>query len=1284
MIHKGGKETGDLPVTLISNEVPRGRPLIQVKINEVMLTCFIDTGSEITLLKDTVRRKVNLKSAVPSFRAMRGATGHSFRSIEKANVFFDIGKGIKSTHVVEVVGENISFPGDVLLGVDFLRRFNFKLTAYHSPYRNYVTFNGVKLDVQYSDSPSVGVQAFVGAVQTFRPRACTDILALVVHTIVCPPNSGRYVECLVARPFSDTQAAVSGCTAQVLVPYGVSDVEDSRVNIWVVNDRSHPVIIQQGMCLAHLDYIGEVLAPTDTAAQNKGPSTVDNESDPHVAVIMTPGLPIEEEIEADEFDEMYGITDFGYSNDEFMVFPPVNTDVCSIGNVVRQESSIPAADLEHLGSVRRQQLLDVIGRYPNLFDEETPLGCLPDIKHSIRTKDAQPIRTRQWRLPESARTTIRKECDQMLKDGIIEPSNSPWLSPVVLVKKKDGGIRFCVDYRNLNKITIVDTYPMPRLDQSLDDLSGKLWFTALDARSAYWTIEVEPRDRPKTAFSDGYRLFQFRRMPFGLATAPSTFQRAINTVLNPVLGHHALAYLDDVVIYSHNFEEHLAHLDETLHLLARSGFKLNISKCQFAKNEFKFLGFLVTPEGILPDPSKVEAISKMTPPRTVRQVRQFLGATGFFRRHIEHYATVAAPLTKLLRKSEKFQWGPDQQVAFQKLIAHLTAAPVLRKPDFQRRFEVHTDASSVAIGACLLQRDDKGRPQAVAYFSRKLRDSEKAFAPIDFEALAVVEAVRHFDPYLYGRPFDIFTDHQPLVGVFKKPTRSPRMTRWGHELALYNYDLKYKPGAVNRVPDLLSRKINLIDDPLSPQVVANAQGEDPLWREIIAYLRERRPPRRRLPLPLEEFEMRDGLLYHTRLLNGRILQQLVIPRALREEALKQAHGSEDAAHPGIFRTYCKLRDQYYFPQMLATVRKYVASCQACQRRKGVAGRAPLAALPEVTQPLERVSADLIDMAGSSSGHRYLLVIIDHYTRYLQLIPLFSKEANNVADAFIEHFVTLFGPPRTILTDNGLEFANRLFRQVCEVLKVKTKYVTRYHPQANGMVERANRVVKDALSILAEQHPDDWVKLIPHVRLALNTAVHRSINETPLYLLLGRDNYFPTALTNFQEADEDAARLLQGQLREARETAVQTSRNTRERWTQDYNRRARGRFKPEVGDLVLIRVFHPEMRRHRSRLGPRWRGPVRVLKQIGPVTYIVRDPISAHKELRCHVNQLRKYIVREEFEFMRPPVENNPNDVAEDPQKSARRLLPAPSGRERLGGARRPLDFTTIRAIGFRW
>jgi len=221
----------------------------------------------------------------------------------------------------------------------------------------------------------------------------------------------------------------------------------------------------------------------------------------------------------------------------------------------------------------------VLQRHSVLFDESAPLGKVPNIKHHIPTADTDPIRTRQLRLPESGRAIIREECDKMLREGIIAPSTSPWLSPVVLVKKKDGGIRFCVDYRGLNRVTTADTFPMPRLDQMIDELSGTQWFSALDAKSAYWTVEVEPKDRNKTAFSDGFRLLHFNRMPFGLATDPSTFQRAINAVLSPVLGKHALAYLDDVVVYSRSFEEHLSHLDEVLGLLVQAGFRLNVSKC---------------------------------------------------------------------------------------------------------------------------------------------------------------------------------------------------------------------------------------------------------------------------------------------------------------------------------------------------------------------------------------------------------------------------------------------------------------------------------------------------------------------------------------------------------------------------------------------------------------------------------------------------------------------------------------------------------------------------------
>jgi len=1120
-------------------------------------------------------------------------------------------------------------------------------------------------------------------------------------------------------------AMVTGLTAQVLIPRSLVNVSGERVKIWVVNDRNKPVILQQGSPVAQMELTDEIFESHKSLCNDRSDglsaqgnrvncvndfncfSSVDdfdefycsddfngsnfdfidgggfdncfNDLDEVYCFADSPregSTPFEDF--TDHFDNHFGVADFGYDAEDFDVFPSISADVLPIVTPSGDESFIDKASLEHLGSVRRDQLLSVLRNHSILFEESAPLGKIPNIKHTIPTTDTQPIRTRQWRLPESARANIREECDKMLLDGVIESSTSPWLSPVVLVRKKDGGIRFCVDYRQLNRVTVADAYPMPRLDQAIDELSGTKWFTALDAKSAYWTIEVDSKDRPKTAFSDGFRLFQFRRMPFGLATAPSTFQRAINAILSPALGKHALAYLDDVVVYSRSFEDHLDHLDEVLDLLERAGFRLNVAKCQFATNSFKFLGFLVTPQGISPDPGKVEAISKMQPPRTARQIRQFLGATGFFRRHVPNYATLAAPLTKLLRKNEKFVWGKEQQAAFEQLKDRLVTAPILRKPDFNKPFEVHSDASGIAIGSCLMQRNEEGIPQAVAYHSRKLRDSERNFPIIDLEALAVVESVRNYNAYLYGRSFIIYTDHRPLIHVFRQPTKSIRMTRWSHELSFYNYVIKYKPGASHHLPDLLSRKVVAIDADFDPQQVAEAQNNDPLWRDVIDYLKERRIPRRKIPLPLDEFELRDDLLYHNRVLPERVIQQLVIPRSLRNKVLELSHCDRSAAHPGIFRTYCRLRDRYYFPQMLSEVRKFVQACNECQRRKGLVSRqAPLASMPDVFQPLERVSADLIDMVPSARGHRYVLVIVDHFSRFLQMVPLVDKGAESVADAFVDHYFTLFGPPRAILTDNGGEFVNNLFKQVCEILKVKTMHTTSYHPQANGMVERVNRVVKDSLAMIIGQHPQDWDKLIPHVRLALNTAIHRSVNQTPLYLLTGRDSYFPAILTNYQDLDEDAARMLRVRLREAREAAVESTRNSRERWARDYNRKVRRRFSPEVGDLVLVRIIRPRRPHRVAALAPRWSRPVRVLKKVGPVNYVVQDPYTPGKELKCHINQLRRYVPREEFEFPEAPRDEtqDPDEPADDHENDHGEgedyedlAVPGPSGLAQRGGS----------------
>lgn len=295
----------------------------------------------------------------------------------------------------------------------------------------------------------------------------------------------------------------------------------------------------------------------------------------------------------------------------------------------------------------------------------------------------------------------------MLRAGVIEQSTSPWLSPVVLVKKTGGALRSCVDYRKLNQITIADTYPLPRIDELLDELSPTDTFTTLDARAAYRSIDVHPNDRPKTAFSDGYCLFQFCRLPFGLSTAPTTFQRTMNFVLSPVLGRHTLAYLDDIVVYSRGFERHLKDLEETLQLLMAAGLKLNAEKCTIAATSINFLGFTISPEVVAPDHEKVAAITDTPAPKTVKEVRGFLGATGFFRKYIEGYANIAAPLLLLLKKGQRWKWEEDQQQAFAKLKERLATAPILKQPDFTRPFELHTDASSLALGAVLLQRETK-------------------------------------------------------------------------------------------------------------------------------------------------------------------------------------------------------------------------------------------------------------------------------------------------------------------------------------------------------------------------------------------------------------------------------------------------------------------------------------------------------------------------------------------------------------------------------------------------
>ena len=394
----------------------------------------------------------------------------------------------------------------------------------------------------------------------------------------------------------------------------------------------------------------------------------------------------------------------------------------------------------------------------------------------------------------------------MLKKGIIEESYSPWSSPVVLVTKKNGKTRFCVDYRKLNEITKKDNHPIPRIDDMLDKFQGSQWFTSIDLKSGYWNVMMDEKDKEKTAFITSEGLYQFNVMPFGLCNAPGTFQRLMHKVLGNLIYTMAPVYLDDINIHSQTFEQHLLDIQEVFDKLRNAKLKLGRDKCHFCKDEIEFLGYIVSKDGIKTDEKKIQKIRDFPRPNDVTQLRGFLGLAGYYRRFIRDYAKHCKPMNKLLAKDEPFVWGKEQQKSFDKIKQKLITSPVLIYPDFNKPFRLYTDASNIALGAVLQQKSDDDKEHPVAFLSRTLNKLEQKYHSTELECLAVKWAVEKLSHYLKGRKFTIISDYKNLKWWFNnfKDDKS-RRARWRIFMQQYDFDVEYKKGVENKVADALSR-----------------------------------------------------------------------------------------------------------------------------------------------------------------------------------------------------------------------------------------------------------------------------------------------------------------------------------------------------------------------------------------------------------------------------------------------------------------------------------------------
>jgi hypothetical protein len=690
------------------------------------------------------------------------------------------------------------------------------------------------------------------------------------------------------------------------------------------------------------------------------------------------------------------------------------------GRTISWEGLSTASGPAARGLSAEEPLLDaLLGAFGRVF--ATPTGLPPKRAHDHRIllkPDAQPVAVRPYRYPAAHKDELERQCAAMMEQGIVCRSDSPFSSPVLLVKKADGSWRVCVDYRALNAMTVKDAFPIPVVDELLDELNDAKFFSKLDLQSGYHQVRMRPEDIHKTVFRTHDSLYEFLVMAFGLCNAPATFQALMNDVLRPFLRRFVLVFFDDILIYNRTWADHLRHLRAVLEELRRHQLFVKRTKCSFGASAVAYLGHVISAAGVAMDPVKVQAIHDWSAPRSARAVCGFLGLAGYYRKFVHNYGTVAAPLTALLKKDGS-TWDDAAATTFSALKAAVTSAPVLAIPNFAKLFVVECDASTVGFGAVLVQ---EGHP--VAYFSRPVAPRHRALAAYERELIGMVQAVRHWRPYLWGRRFLVKTDHHSLKYLLDQRLATIPQHHWVDRLLGFDFTVEYRSGATNTVVDALSRRDNEEGELLAISAprfdfverLRHAQATDPA---LVAVHDELRVGTRTAP-----WTITDGIVA----LVGRLYIPLASP--LLQEILAAVH---DDGHEGVHRTLHRLRRDFHFPNMRLVVQDFVKACATCQRYKTDHLRPAglLQPLPIPSSVWADISIDFIEALPRVQGKTVILSVVDRFSKYCHFISLAHPyTAESVAQAFFSDIVRLHGVPQSIVSDHDSVFTSAFWTESC--------------------------------------------------------------------------------------------------------------------------------------------------------------------------------------------------------------------------------------------------------------
>ena len=890
------------------------------------------------------------------------------------------------------------------------------------------------------------------------------------------------------------------------------------------------------------------------------------------------------------------------------------------------------------------EAIDVVKDYSEVFADIQGLPPEREVEFTIDLEPgASPISKAPYRMAPVELAELKKQIEELLEKGFIRPSVSPWGAPVLFVKKKDGSMRLCIDYRQLNKVTIKNKYPMPRIDDLLDQLVGASVFSKIDLRSGYHQLRVRVEDVPKTAFRTRYGHYEFLVMPFGLTNAPAVFMDYMNRIFRPYLDKFIVVFIDDILIYSKNEEEHREHLGIALRVLRDHQLYAKLSKCEFWLKEVKFLGHVVSSEGVAVDPSKVEAVLQWESPKSVTEVRSFVGLAGYYRRFIRGFSQIARPLTNLTKKDRPFVWTEQCEAAFQELKTLLTTAPVLVLPDSSQPFEVYTDASLMGLGCVLMQNG-----KVIAYASRQLRPHEVNYPTHDLELCAVVFALKIWRHYLFGAQFEVFSDHKSLKYLMDQKELNGRQRRWMELLSDYKFEIKYHPGKANVVADALSRK--------SAHVFAMSL-EEQAWLETLRDMRVvpgvKQAILRAVVVDFDLYtdlrvsqekddklskirkELEDGSVLDFEIDGHGILRfkhRICVPDCveIKQTILEEAHRSKYAMHPGITKMYNDLKREFWWPGMKKDVTQFVLKCLTCQKVK-IEHQKPGGLLQSIEVPQwkwDDISMDfIVGLPRTQSGHDSIWVIVDRLTKSAHFLPVqISSPMEKLAQLYVDEIVRLHGVPKSIISDRDQRYRSGYWTSLQAALGSKLKFSTAYHPQTDGQTERVNQILEDMLRACAIELPGSWDKHLPLAEFAYNNSYQSSIGMAPYEALYGRKCRSPICWTEVSErtvigpdiVDETTQKI--EMIREKLLTA-----QSRQKSYADKRRRP---LEFEEGDHVFLKVS-PMTGVGRSirakKLSPRYMGPFDVIEKVGEVSYrIALPPQLSRLHDVFHVSQLKKY------------------------------------------------------------